>query len=195
MRIRSVIDQQASDQFNGAVQGRPMAGDTQRTTGPSTCLVTSETHLAAAVFRLTGELDVTTSAAVSVSLAAAVGQMAVLFDLSEVSLIDAVGVNVLRAAIHGVYEQGGWVAIARPWRKAQQVMELVGIPGLVFLAGSAAGAMSWLSEPRNRRKTQLVLESLGPGGISITQELRRILTDEGVALGAFAVPESPGVSL
>jgi anti-anti-sigma factor len=115
----------------------------------SSCRVVAEPHQDAAVFRLQGELDATTADEVRMLLAVAIGKSAVVLDLTEVSLIDTAGVNALREVMRSVHEQGGRVAIARPWRVAKSVLGLVGGVGYVFAALSSAGAISWLSDPKN----------------------------------------------
>jgi anti-anti-sigma factor len=124
-------------------------------TSTSACLVTEVTHFGAATFHLQGELDATTAPQVQVALTGAVREPAVLLDLTGVSLIDAEGLNVLRNVIRHVHEQGGRVAISRPWRVASPVLQLVGTEGFVFLALSPAGAISWLNHPDNHPECQL----------------------------------------
>jgi anti-anti-sigma factor len=117
---------------------------------PSSCSVVAEPHPAAALFRLQGELDATTAAEVRDLLAAAIGEHSVVLDLTEVSLIDTAGVSALRDVMRCIHNQGGRVALARPWRAAESVLELVGSAGFVFAALSSAGALVWLSDPKNR---------------------------------------------
>jgi anti-anti-sigma factor len=115
----------------------------------STCQITSEPHLGAAVYFVRGQLDSTTAGAALGALAGAIGQPAVLIDLSGVTFMDGDGVAVIREVIHATHDQGGRVAIARPWRVATPVLTLVGMAGFVYLAQSAAGAVSWLSDSNN----------------------------------------------
>ena len=117
---------------------------------PSSCRVVAEPHRDATVFRLQGEFDATTAGKVRDLLAVAIGEESVVLDLTEVSLIDPSGVGALRDVMRCVHEQGGRVAIARPWRAAESVLELVGSVGFVFAALSSAGALTWLGDPKNR---------------------------------------------
>jgi len=110
----------------------------------------AEPHRDATVFRLQGEFDATTAGKVRDLLAVAIGEESVVLDLTEVSLIDPSGVGALRDVMRCVHEQGGRVAIARPWRAAESVLELVGSVGFVFAALSSAGALTWLGDPKNR---------------------------------------------
>lgn len=117
---------------------------------PSSCRVVAEPHQDASVFHLQGEFDATTAGEVRDLLAAAIGEHSVVLDLTEVSVIDAAGVAALRHVMRCIHEQGGRVALARPWRAAESVLELVGSVGFVFAALSSAGALNWLSDPKNR---------------------------------------------
>lgn len=115
----------------------------------SSCRVVAEPEQGTALFRPLGQLDATTAGEVSDLLEAAVGEHSVVLDLTEVSLIDSAGVGALRDVMRCINEQGGRVALARPWRAAESVLELVGSVGFVFAALSSAGALKWLSDPKN----------------------------------------------
>jgi ABC-type transporter Mla MlaB component len=118
---------------------------------PSTCRVTMKPQLGVAVFGLLGELDATTAREVGVMLASAAGEANVLLDLTEIKVIDTEGVETLRDVIRCVHEQGGRVALSRPWRLAKPILGLVGTRGFVLLALSPAGAISWLDQhPRGQ---------------------------------------------
>ena len=121
---------------------------------PSSCRVVAEPDQDAAVFRLRGELDAATAGEVRVQLAAAVGEHSVVLDLTEVSLIDSAGVHALREVMRCIHERGGLVALVRPWRSAASVLELVGSVGFAFAALSSAGALMWLSDPKNRPESR-----------------------------------------
>jgi anti-anti-sigma regulatory factor len=103
-------------------------------------------QLGVSVFGLLGELDSATADEVRVLLASAVGEAAVLLDLSEVRVIDASGVETLRDVIGSIHHQGGRSAISRPRRLAFSLLGLSGTKGLVFLALSPAGAIAWLDQ-------------------------------------------------
>jgi len=119
------------------------------TIAPSSCRVVAEHHLGAAVFHLQGELDATTAAEVRVLLAIAIDEHAVVLDLADVVLIDAAGVAILGDVMRSIHGQGGQAAISRPWWVAQSLQALVGSEGFVFAALSSAGAVAWLSDPKN----------------------------------------------
>ena len=97
-----------------------------------------------------------------VLLEPAVGEATVLLDLTEVSVIDSEGLWALRDLIRCVHEQGGRVAICRPWRVAREVFGLVGAEGLVFLALSLPGAIAWFNQHPH---TQFRLSSMRAGGL------------------------------
>ena len=115
----------------------------------SSCRVVVEPDQEAAVFRLWGELDATTAAQARLQLCAAIGEHSVVLDLTEVRFIDTAGVGALRDVMRCIHERGGLVAIVRPWRTAESVLELVGSVGFAFAALSCAGALGWLSNPEN----------------------------------------------
>jgi anti-anti-sigma factor len=122
---------------------------------PSSCRIVAEPDQDAAVFRLRGELDATTAGEVRVLLAPAIGEHSVVLDLTEVSLIDTAGVGALRDVMRCIHERGGLVALVRPWRAAASILELVGSVGFAFAALSSAGALVWLSDPKNRLETRV----------------------------------------
>jgi anti-anti-sigma factor len=124
-------------------------------TSSSACRVTEVPNFGAATYHLQGELDATTAPQLQVALSGAAREPVVLLDLTDVSLIDAEGLNVLRNVIHRVHEQGGRVAISRPWRVASSILQLVGTEGFVFLALSPAGAIAWLNRPDNHPECDL----------------------------------------
>jgi anti-anti-sigma factor len=115
----------------------------------STCRVVVEHHQDAAIFRLQGKFDATTCSDVRHLLDVAIGEHSVVLDLTEVSRIDSAGVGALRDLMRCIHEQGRRVALARPWRAAASVLELVGSVGFVFAALSSAGALKWLGDPEN----------------------------------------------
>jgi len=119
------------------------------TIAPSSCRVVAEHHLGTAVFHLQGEVDASTAGEVLVLLAIAIDEPAVVLDLCDVMLIDAAGVAILGDIMRSTHRQGGHVAIARPWQLAQSLQALVGSEGFVFAALSSAGAIAWLSDPKN----------------------------------------------
>ena len=86
------------------------------------------------------------------------GESAVVLDLSEVNLIGAEGGVALRDVVHSVFLQGGRVAIARPWKIARPILSVVGIGGFVFLAITAASAVTWLNDPAYGRSLTLERE-------------------------------------
>ena len=120
----------------------------------SPCQVVVDHHVGAMVLHLQGDLDVSTADEFR-SLLTVAKRDAVVLDLTEASLIDEDGLRVLRDVIRGIHEHGGLVAISRPWRLAEVVSGLVGTDGLVFLAISTAGAISWLCDPSNRPQNHL----------------------------------------
>jgi anti-anti-sigma regulatory factor len=91
---------------------------------------------------------------VRVLLAAAIGEHSVVLDLTEVSLIDSAGVHALREVMRCIHERGGLVALVRPRRSAASILELVGSVGFAFAALSSAGALMWLSDPKNRPESR-----------------------------------------
>ena len=113
---------------------------------PSNCLVTAKHQRNVAVFCLQGELDLATSKQVRILLAASVEEAAVLLDLGDLTVVDLEGVAILRDVIRCVYEHGGQVAIARPWRLAGALPGLLDAEGLVLVALSAASGIAWLGE-------------------------------------------------
>jgi anti-anti-sigma factor len=116
---------------------------------PSHCRVTSTVRGNVAVFGLQGELDQATSKEVRVLLSAAVEEAAVLLDLRDVTVADSEGVAVLRDVIRCVYENGGQVAISRPWRLARSLSDLLDAEGLVLVALAVEGGVTWLGEHPN----------------------------------------------
>jgi anti-anti-sigma factor len=116
---------------------------------PSTCRIVSESHVGATVFRLQGEIDTTTAHEVRTFLAAAIGETAVILDLTEVTSVDMAGVAALRDVMECIYDQGGRTGIARPWRARHSALGLVGTLGFVILAVSQSGALTWFADPNN----------------------------------------------
>jgi anti-anti-sigma regulatory factor len=118
---------------------------------PGTCRVTVTHPLGATVFGLNGVLDAATAPEVRAMLAAAVGETKVILDLTHVSDLDPEGSEIIRDVIGCVHEQGGRVAISRPWRLARALLGLVDTGGFVFLSLSPAGAIAWLNQPSDSR--------------------------------------------
>jgi anti-anti-sigma factor len=112
----------------------------------STCRVVAESQVGTAVFRLQGEIDSITARDVRTLLDGAIGEAAVVLDLSEVSVIDTAGMMALREVIQCIAAQGGQIAVICPWRTAKSVRGLVGTHGFVYLAKSTSGALGWLAE-------------------------------------------------
>lgn len=108
--------------------------------------VTSEAH--PEVFHLRGELNAASAGGLRRDLSRAVGQRAVLLDMTEVEFVDAVGLGVILGTIRGIHEQGGVVAIvgAEPQRGFPGALRSAGIHDLVPLKDSMAVALAWLDE-------------------------------------------------
>jgi ABC-type transporter Mla MlaB component len=121
----------------------------------STCLIGARCELGITVFAIEGSLNAVTASGAGAKLAAAFGELAVVLDLTGITQIDENGVHMLRNMIDHVNNEGGQVAIARPWRHSQPLIGLIGVAGLVFLAISASSGVEWLSDPRHVRNVQL----------------------------------------
>ena len=102
-----------------------------------------------AVFDLQGELNGSRAAKLRAELSGAVGERAVLLDLTEVAFIDPVGLGVLLGAIRQIHDRGGMVAIvaADPRRGIARGLQTSGVDGLVVLADSRAEALRRLDDP------------------------------------------------
>jgi anti-anti-sigma factor len=114
----------------------------------STCRVTSTCQLGVAIYGLHGELDSETAAEVRDMLSAIHEESEVVLDLRDVTTMDLEGVATLRGVIRSVHENGGRIAISRPWRLATVLLGLMDADGLVLVALSATGAVAWLDEHR-----------------------------------------------
>lgn len=121
----------------------------------------------AAVFHLQGELAAATAAELRRGLGGAMGETAVLLDLSGVTFVDQVGLGVIMGVIRRIRELGGRVAIssAEPRRGIARALRLAGADRLVWLADSPAGAMDWLSR-RTEEANAPDPFGLGPDGLS-----------------------------
>ena len=113
---------------------------------PSTCRVTTKAELGISAFALPGECDASTAGDLRNMLASAVGDAAVLLDLTGVDVLDFDGVDVLRDVIGRVHQHGGQVAVSRPWHLSARASALVGTEGLTFLSLLPATGIVWLVE-------------------------------------------------
>ena len=159
--------------------GHPSAEEIEVVPLPSsTCRVTSRPHQGSAVFGLQGELDVATSGEVRGMLSSAIGEAEVVFDLTEVTVVDVEGVEALRDVIRCVHEEGGRIAISRPWRLARPILDLIGVDGLVYLALSPLGATEWFNQ---HPRTVCAPDGVGDGELLAPDSEVRVQAPQEVA--------------
>ena len=113
------------------------------------CRVSAGTYSGTAVFHLQGDLVAATAAELRRELAGAVGETAVLLDMTGVAFLDPVGLSVIMAVVLRVREQGGRIAIAGadPRRGVGRALRTAGADRLVRTADSPNTALEWLTSP------------------------------------------------
>jgi len=93
------------------------------------------------VVRLSGEVDMATSAAVKSSLAdlAEGGHLAVVVDLSEVTFIDSSGLHVLLDAQRRLSKSGGKVVLRKPAPAVDRILQISGLCDVFPMEEGTAG--------------------------------------------------------
>lgn len=113
------------------------------------CRVNAGTYSGTAVFHLQGDLVAATAGELRRELAGAVGETAVLLDMTGVAFVDPVGLGVIMGVVRGVREQGGRVAIAGAdtRRGVARALRTAEADCLVRTADSPDRALEWLTSP------------------------------------------------
>ena len=113
------------------------------------CRVSAGTHAGTTVLHLQGDLVAATAGGLRRELAQAVGETAVLLDMTGVAFVDAVGLGVIMGVVRRIREQGGRVAIAGadPRRGVGRALETAGADRLVRTTDSPSRALEWLTSP------------------------------------------------
>jgi len=123
-----------------------------RTDSASTFSVAVDLQEGAAVFHVRGEVTGATAAGLRLELRGAIGQPAVLLDLSGVQFIDSLGFGSLIWVLRKIHEHGGVVAIsgADARRGVAAAMTGSGLDRLVFLTSTATEGLAWLLGAHDR---------------------------------------------
>jgi len=127
------------DAFRGALQSngasRPSVKDhsVMNGTSPRAFALNVETDDERATVRVTGEVDLETSAALRSALLelATDGAQLVTVDLAETDFIDSTGLHALVVAMKQLREHGGDLVLRSPSRNAARVLELSGLSTVV----------------------------------------------------------------
>lgn len=100
-----------------------------------------------AIFHLEGDLAAAKPGELRRELSPAVGQKAVLIDMTGVVFADQVSVGVIMGVIRNVQEQGGRVVIAGadPRRGIARALRIAGTDHPVGVTDSASLALEWLA--------------------------------------------------
>jgi anti-anti-sigma regulatory factor len=110
----------------------------------STCRVEATRQAGSAIYTLIGELNSSTAGEVRSFMAPANEESSLVFNLLELTALDADGIDVIREIIGNIYLHGGRAAISRSWRLAMAMTGLLGTMGLVFISFSTDSSIGWL---------------------------------------------------
>lgn len=113
------------------------------------CRVSTGTCAGTAVLHLQGDLVAATAAGLRRGLAGAVGETAVLLDMTGVAFLDPVGLGVIMGIVRRVREEGGRIAVAGadPRRGITRALQAAGADHLVQTTDSPDSALEWLASP------------------------------------------------
>jgi anti-anti-sigma factor len=131
-----------------------IAGARRRTALPDACRVTSAVHGDIAAFHIYGEIDHRAAAHVLAVLGAAIGEPAVLVDLSGVSLVDSAGMEAVIGAVGRVHETGACVAISITSPAILATFHGGGLTPAVPVIESSTEALGWLDARRRTRSAR-----------------------------------------
>ena len=102
----------------------------------------------ATVCRLSGALDLGAQDALQASLAPVGPGRPVIFEISEVPLVDSVGLAVLLRAVRQVRRGGGAAVICCDQPSVRRMLEAVVVPSNANVLSNEAAAKSYLAPPR-----------------------------------------------
>lgn len=107
-----------------------------------------QTNHKATICRLTGVLDYKAQGALEASIAPLERGRPVIFELSDVPLVDSAGLSVLLRAVRRVRCAGGEAFICCAHPSVRRILEAVVVPSNASVLGDKAAAMSYLDLAR-----------------------------------------------